>query len=227
MTVDEYALTLPPGSSRINIVMSGASVPLPRDFDKLFGNDIALNIAFMLELDTDDADALVLYIDVAGVSGCVSGTANRRRLLSVVSGGPLVVSAYVLGNVTIAIPSLANAFNHTNSTDTVQQITNMLERRIVAGNFSTTAVQVNITGMTSEKISNGITTEDISTSSFNWTSGRIAGVVIGCVVGFGLILAALLYVLGRNRSASNDEKKSTTELPIYWTGKYGVAPISV
>lgn len=119
MTVDEYALTLPHGSSRINIVMSGASVPLPRDFDKLFGNDIALNIAFMLELDTYDVDASVLYIDVAGVSGCASGAANRRRLLSLVSGGPLVVSAYVLGNITIAIPSLANAFNNTSSTDTL------------------------------------------------------------------------------------------------------------
>lgn len=104
----------------------------------------------------------------------------------------------------------------------------MLERRIITGNFNTTALQVNITGMTSEKISDDTTTEDISTSSsFNWTSGRVAGVVIGCVVGFGLISAALLYVLGRGRSASNDEKKSTSKLPIYWTGTYGVVPVCV
>jgi hypothetical protein len=110
-----------------------------------------------------------------------------------------------------------------NNTDTdesstlTQRLANMLAQRIESGNFVTPASQVNITSMDAAPAVDS--DEDVSnSSSFEWTSGRIAGVVIGCVAGFVLIVGIMLFVLSRSGGHATDNKCVThgeNDSPIY------------
>lgn len=233
MSIEEYTSELPAGTTRINFVLTGATIPLPRNFDKLFGSDIALNVAFMLELDDEDTDALIAFVDVTSVSGCASGSTSPtggRRLLAYEHSGPLTLVAFILGNVTTAVPSLEVLLNNTsngNVTGTAsvgERLATLLEERVVAGTFTTASAQINITSLTSttdlvppSSSTGTFNSGDISTSSDYWTASRIAGVTIGCAIAFLLMIAALICAFSRTRESSQN-KNTGSDLPLYMTG---------
>lgn len=204
MSLDEYANSLPPGSTQINFVLTGASLPLPSNFNRQFGSDVALNIAFMLELSEDETEALTLFIDVSSVSGCLDNVTSRRRLLGYTSH-PLTLVSFIKGNVVDAIPALAQVLNDTsNGTDSsiAGRLAQLVQQVVENGTFVTPNAGVNATQSSvgplemSAPSSTGITQFE---KSSDMSAGAIAGAVIGSVIGL-IWLCAFAYVVNRKWS---------------------------
>jgi len=222
VSLDEFAASLPPGSTKVVFLVTGVSVPLPANFQQSFEHDVALNIAFMLELGPDDADAIVQMLDLGEASGCAD-TASGRRLLSLDSVvlSSMNLTMFIHGDISTALPAL----NITGSLD-ASMLTEMLVERVSNGLFIAPSTQLNMsevatvplidassssTGSVSSFITSsafsstalidspdstedGEQSSDTSTSS-GLSTGAIVGVVFGCAVGAVMIVGIAVYLV--------------------------------
>lgn len=206
MPIEEFVVSLPPGTAQVTFVIDGASLPLPSDFNVLFGEDMAVNIAFALNIDDAD-DALVMYVSATGAaaeSSCVS----QRRLLSITS---MTLTTFIFGNVSTITSRLGSQLDHILPVDTAAYLSQLLVSAQANGSFATPHSGVRIAGVNATIVNTdqesgstgfvGGNDAEVSKST-SISGGEIAGIVIGVIAFVTIVGALTMHVMASGGQSS-------------------------